>query len=140
MARCVARHGDEGGFTLVETVVALAVLAIMTPALFGALFSEVTSARNQRQSAIENAVMVSVAESVKSDPYDPSCPTTTPIPLEFAATVPTNWPGNVSEVCLYVSAPTKAPYSPHVVEVVTLTAVVPGSPDISMVVVKRNPV
>ena len=66
------RHG-EGGFTLIETVVALAIMMIILPTLFDAIFTLIATSRSQRERAADNQTMVRVAETVKAAAYDPSC-------------------------------------------------------------------
>jgi type II secretory pathway pseudopilin PulG len=77
MAPTAAPTRGEDGFSIVETVVALALLAVILPALLGLVFTEVASARIQRTSSTNNQTLLALAEAVKAAPYSSSCYTTT---------------------------------------------------------------
>jgi prepilin-type N-terminal cleavage/methylation domain-containing protein len=60
---------SEAGFTLVEMVLALLVLAIGVTAVLGALRLDFHSGRLQRNLATTELALVSFAEHVKAEPY-----------------------------------------------------------------------
>jgi prepilin-type N-terminal cleavage/methylation domain-containing protein len=77
MAWTTAAPRDEGGFSLVETLVAMSVLAIILPTLFVLMLTEVTSSRNQRTSSANNQALLFIAETIKAAPYNSGCYTAT---------------------------------------------------------------
>jgi len=79
MARTTASVRDEAGFSIIETVVALALLAIILPTFLGLIFTEVVSTRIQRTSSTNNQALLFIAEAIKAAPYDstPPCYTAT---------------------------------------------------------------
>jgi prepilin-type N-terminal cleavage/methylation domain-containing protein len=125
MARGEGRHDDERGFTLVETLVALAILVVILPAMFGVLFTEISTVRIQRQHALDNEVMLSVAEAVQSDAYLGSMTGGTCGTSYSTATMtfPTNWSGSVTQCYTFVATQTSSPITAlQSLELVTITA------------------
>jgi type II secretory pathway pseudopilin PulG len=124
----------EDGDSLIETLVALAILGIILPTLFGLIFTQVVSVRVQRQSALDNQVMVSVAEAVKADPFAPTCP----MYSMAAAAFPLGWSGTESQSCQTAAT---QPSSVYALQLVTLSVFAgPGQtgPSTSVVIVKSN--
>jgi prepilin-type N-terminal cleavage/methylation domain-containing protein len=68
------RRGEQG-FSLVESVIAVAVLGIIVSAMVGGMATTISMSGLHRQEASTNAVMVSAAEVVKHLPYQ-DCPAT----------------------------------------------------------------
>jgi prepilin-type N-terminal cleavage/methylation domain-containing protein len=59
----------EHGFSLIESVIAVAVLGIIVSAMVGGMATAIATSALNRQKASANAVMVSAAEVVKHLPY-----------------------------------------------------------------------
>jgi type II secretory pathway pseudopilin PulG len=145
MGRGPTRPGDEEGFSLVETLVALAVLVVVLPAMFGVIFTEVASARIQRQNAVTNQVMMSLAEAVESDAYLPAVTPGT-CGTSYATTdaiLPTNWSGSMTQCYASVATQTSSPISSlQSLQLVTITVYYSANDkgsSASVVVVKSNP-
>jgi type II secretory pathway pseudopilin PulG len=139
------RPGDEEGFSLVETLVALAVLVIVLPAMFGVIYTEVASARIQRQNAVNNQVMVSVAEAVESDAYLSGATTGTCGTSYSTSTaiLPASWSGSMTQCYSVVATQTASPVtSLQSLQLVTITVYYAANDKgsrTSVVVVKSNP-
>ena len=59
----------EHGFSLVESVVAVAVLGIIVSAMVGGMATSIATSSIHRQQSTANAAMVSTAETIKAAPY-----------------------------------------------------------------------
>jgi len=129
-----ARRRDESGESIIETVISLAVIAIILPSFFGLMFTEVTSARIQRQSALDNQAVLSIAETIKADAYVTACP----VYSISTATLPTNWSGSETQSCQTVPTQPSSAYSVEMVTVTAFTASNQTGPGTSVVVVKSG--
>jgi prepilin-type N-terminal cleavage/methylation domain-containing protein len=65
-----ARRG-ENGFSLIESMIAVAVLGIIVSAMVGGMATSIAMSDIHRQQSVDNAVMVSAAETVKNALYEP---------------------------------------------------------------------
>ena len=97
----MSRRGRDAGFTLVESLVAIALLGLSVVAILGAIGTAASTTGLQARQADADAGLRSGAELVKSQPYvacpaipayDPSQATTAP-DLELTATVE-HWDGS----------------------------------------------
>lgn len=70
---------DQGGFSLVDSVVAIAVLGLIVAAMVGGLATTIATSDIHRQQSEANTVLVSAAEIVKHSDYL-SCASTYPVP------------------------------------------------------------
>jgi prepilin-type N-terminal cleavage/methylation domain-containing protein len=86
------RRGAQG-FSMVESVVAIAILGIIVAAMVGGMATSISASDIHRQQSQTNAVMVSAAESVKSQPYS-NCALTYPP----GTSLPTGWPADAVSV------------------------------------------
>jgi type II secretory pathway pseudopilin PulG len=131
MSRSPAPRRGEDGFSIVETVVALAVLAMIIPSLMGALFIAVKSSQNQRARSVGTQVALGVAEVVKADPYSPTGVTYSIV----GAAVPTG--SSVADTCTQVAGqPASFP-----LQMVTITVTSQSGSQAattSLVVIKSN--
>src|SRR5579859_2970999 len=80
------RRGEHG-FSLVESVIAVAVLGIIASAMVGGMATSIATSDIHRQQSTVNAVMVSAAEAVKHALYAPCASTYDP-----GNPVPPSWP------------------------------------------------
>src|SRR5579859_5117878 len=62
------RRGEHG-FSLVESVIAVAVLGIVASAMVGGMATSIATSDIHREQSVVNTVMVSAAEMVKKTPY-----------------------------------------------------------------------
>jgi prepilin-type N-terminal cleavage/methylation domain-containing protein len=69
MAWADAPRRSEQGFSLVESVIAVAVLGIIVTAMVGGMATSIATSDIHRQQSTVNAVMVSAVETVKNAPY-----------------------------------------------------------------------
>ena len=88
MGRSPASGRGENGFSIIETVVALVLLAIILPSFLGLIFTEAASARIQRASATNNQALLALAEAVKALPYNASCYPTATLPAGSPGSAP----------------------------------------------------
>jgi prepilin-type N-terminal cleavage/methylation domain-containing protein len=84
-----ARRGEHG-FSLVESVIAVAVLGIIVSAMVGGMATSIAMSSLHRQQSSANAVMVSAAEAIKHAPYTPCAQSYLPTPP------PGGWPAYLS--------------------------------------------
>jgi prepilin-type N-terminal cleavage/methylation domain-containing protein len=68
-----ARRGSDTGFSLVESIVAIAILGIAVVAIVGALGTAASTTGLQARQADADAALRSGAEAIKSQPYV-ACP------------------------------------------------------------------
>jgi prepilin-type N-terminal cleavage/methylation domain-containing protein len=66
----MASRGEQG-FSLVETVIAIAILGVIVAAMVGGLATTIATSDIHRQQAETNAVLVSAAEIIKGAAYSP---------------------------------------------------------------------
>jgi prepilin-type N-terminal cleavage/methylation domain-containing protein len=83
------RRGEHG-FSLVESVIAVAVLGIIVSAMVGGMATSIAMSALHRQQSSANAVMVSASEAVKNAPYSPCAATYVP------TAPPSGWPSGLS--------------------------------------------
>jgi type II secretory pathway pseudopilin PulG len=131
MGRSTASGRGENGFSIIETVVALAILVMIVPSLMGAIFIAVKSSQGQRARAVSTQVALSVAEVVKADPYSTTCVTYSTV----GAAVPTG--SSVTDTCVQVAVqPPSYPLQMVTITVTTQSGSQAGTT--SLVVVKSN--
>lgn len=89
-----ARLGD-GGFSLVEILIAIAIMGIAMVAVLGALATQMRGADQHRDESDAGAVLASAAEKVQAATYTPCTASTTPLAgyttAARNATLPSDW-------------------------------------------------
>lgn len=141
-----ARLGDERGDTLVEILVAVAILGIAFVGILAGLATAISLSGRQRGQASADIVLVSAADSVKSQTYV-SCPTASAASYSATSgvTLPTGWSASNLTITAFKSWNGTAwsatcPASDKNVQLVTITAAAPdGKTTESVDVVKRRP-
>ncbi len=78
---------DEQGFSLTESVVALAVLGLVVASMVGGMATSIATSDIHRQQSETNAVLVSAAEYVKNAVYQP-CASSYPV---ADSALPSSW-------------------------------------------------
>jgi prepilin-type N-terminal cleavage/methylation domain-containing protein len=136
--------GDEAGFSLVETLIAVVIFAVAGLAAIGGLMTSVSSASLHRQQSVANTVMLSAAETIKTAPYVP-CATTYSV---SGVNYPTGWSAsNVAVSVQWVDPATGTPSATcldgsavlYPGQLVTITVTSPGpQATTSVTIVKRS--
>lgn len=138
---------DEAGTTLVEVIVATAVLGIGVLAVVGGMATSVIGTDHHRKQAQAHTVLVSAADVVKSQAANPyqSCATTGSYAPGAGVTLPAGWAASTISVrsITYWNGSTFSPSCPAPDSKLQLIEVQVSTPDgratESLAVVKRNP-
>ncbi|MGH9277249.1 MAG: type IV pilus modification PilV family protein [Acidimicrobiales bacterium] len=136
------RLGPESGATLIEVLVTVVILGFAVVAVVGALFTTIIGADLNRKQATARTVLVSAAETVKSQTVNPYQDCATSYDLA-PVTFPAGWAaGDVSMTVSYWNGSgfSSSCAGDQKLQLVTLTATAPDAKAVESVeVVKRNP-
>jgi len=138
---------DEAGTTLVEVLVATAILGIGVLAVVGGMATSIIGTDHHRKQAQAHTVLVSAADVVKSQAANPyqACATTGTYAPGSGVTLPAGWSGASISVrsITYWNGSTFAASCPALDSKLQLIEVQVATPDgratESVAVVKRNP-
>jgi prepilin-type N-terminal cleavage/methylation domain-containing protein len=110
---------SEAGFSLIETLVAIVVLSLVAAAGIGGLLTAVSTSDQHRQESTANALMVSVAEQIKSETYSPcwasagyKTPSYYPSIDSSSLTLPTGWSASNVAVSVQYWNPQSSTWDP----------------------------
>jgi Tfp pilus assembly protein PilV len=106
LKRMVPKGGDEGGFTLIEAVIALVVLVISILGVFAAFTYAIryNTGNSQRSQAL--AVLQREVEALRSAKFTPSITDSTPANVDLTGGVKTNRNVTSADGATYVVATT----------------------------------
>jgi prepilin-type N-terminal cleavage/methylation domain-containing protein len=104
---------SDGGFSLAEILVTIAIVGITFTAILGGIMTSITASALQRKEATADAVVRSAAELVKDSKQNAyvNCAVLSSYPLS-ALTVPSGFAVNVTNVEYWTGTVAGAPYSP----------------------------
>jgi prepilin-type N-terminal cleavage/methylation domain-containing protein len=136
-----ARRDDQAGFTLVELLVAMTIMAGGFIVILGAISVFLSSTRTHRASADLDAAMRTYVEKLADASYDRTCPTdynSVAVPSGFTATIGMKyWDGNPAPAGYGITC--ASPDTGAQQLTVTLTRTSDGHKD-TLVIVKRDEV
>lgn len=134
------RRDEQAGFTLVELLVTVTIMAISFVVILTAMAVFIRSTTVQRASADLDGAMRTYVERIAAATYDPTCPTdygSVAVPAGFTASIQVRyWDGNPTPAGFAATCPATDKGSQQVT--VMLTRVANGQTD-QLVIVKRQP-
>lgn len=92
--------GSEDGFTLVEIIVGLVIIAVVVVGIVAGLGAAISTTRLHRQQATAQTILVNAAESIKRQTFDITCPVTyNPVEgVDLYSASGTNWDVTIAEI------------------------------------------
>ena len=131
------RSPGDGGFTLIELVVAVAIMGIAMVFIVAGMTTSIFGSDIHRKQATADTLARTFAEQIKAT----ACPSTCPTSYTYAGVVPTGYSTpTASVVCGTAGASTFTATCPNVLEKVTVTASSTDARDTETLdLVKRQP-